>query len=117
MPSPFACSSVICDGSWKKTHIEKKKNRVTYKAVAELYPTMYSRLPCKETYYVIIPTKIRNHDSVVDHCVFSLTIDKDQWFVTLKNTKIIQYKSNNLAHWQSYTRSWLLSLHLDRYFY
>ena len=89
MPSPFACSSVICgDGSWKKTHIEKK-NRVTYKAVAELYPTMHSRLPCKEKYCVIIPTKIRNFDSVVDNCVFSPTTDKDQWFVTLKNAKII----------------------------
>ena len=86
MSSPFACSSVICECSWKKTHIEKE--RVTYKAVANLYPTMHSRLTCKEKYCVIIPTKIRNSDSVVDHCVFSPTIDKDQWFVKLKNAKI-----------------------------
>ena len=27
MPSPFPCSPVICECSWKKTHIEKQKTK------------------------------------------------------------------------------------------
>ena len=52
----------------------KEPHGVPYKAVANLCPTKYSWPPYEEKYCVIIPIKIRNSDSVVDHYVFSPTV-------------------------------------------
>ena len=55
------------------TVANKVPSRVPYKAVANLYPNLAH--PSGEKYCVIITMKIRNSDSVVDHCVFSLTFE------------------------------------------
>ena len=57
------------------TASNKVPNKVFYKAVANLYPTKYLGEPCQEYHCVNICIKSRNNDSVVDHSVYSLTIE------------------------------------------
>ena len=57
------------------TGSNKVPNRVPYMVVANLHPTKYSWPPSEEEYCAVTPMKIRNSDSVVDHCVFTSTIE------------------------------------------
>lgn len=50
-------------------------NKVSYKAVDNLYPTWYPSLPCQE-YHRVSPIKCsNNNDSVVFHFVFGPTVE------------------------------------------
>ena len=110
-PSPFSCSPVIRESSWKKTQIEKKRKKWNFLVLSRADICIVGRyhgIPCFYFSFFFRSNDMKEHldEDEFRHCYgncFKNAVLKVTWFQLYSNFFLNNYK----AHWQQHLKDTL----------
>ena len=110
-PSPFPCSPVIRESSWKKTQIEKKKKKLELPGLESSWPLHGRKVPWYSVFLFFIffrSSDMKEHldENEFRHCYgnyFKNAVLKVTWFQLYSNFFLNNYE----AHWRQHLKDTL----------